>query len=52
MTIILFFQTILLILKNIYWAIAGTPAGRTQFDPTEVGYKPVNPGPGPARFVG
>ena len=37
--------------KNIYWAIAGTPTGRTQFNPTDVGYKPAIPGSGPAQFV-
>lgn len=38
--------------KNVYWAIRGTPTGPTQFDPTEVGYKPAIPGPQPAEFVG
>ena len=38
--------------KNLYWAIAGTPTGRTQFNPVEVGYKPTIPGSQPAEFVG
>lgn len=38
--------------KNLYWAIAGTPTGPTQFDPTIVGYKPAIPGSQPAEFVG
>ena len=38
--------------KNLYWAIAGTPAGPYQFDPCTVGYKPTIPGPQPAEFVG
>lgn len=38
--------------KNLYWAIAGTPTGRTQFNPVEVGYKPAIPGPEAAEFVG
>lgn len=38
--------------KNLYWAIAGTPTGPTQFDPTDVGYLPAIPGPQAAEFVG
>lgn len=43
--------------KNLYWAIAGTPTGVTQFDPEgiEIGdfvYKPTIPGTQPAEFVG
>jgi ABC-type molybdate transport system substrate-binding protein len=39
--------------KNIYWAIAGTPTGPTQFNPAEVGYtKPLIAGLQPAEFVG
>lgn len=50
-------------IKNLYWAISGTPATNPgdptapngaflQFDPTEVGYKPAIPGPQRAEFVG
>ncbi len=37
---------------NLYWAIAGTPTGPTQFDPVTVGYKPLIPGSEPAQFLG
>lgn len=49
--------------KNLYWAIAGTPATNPgdptapngqflQFDPVDIGYKPVIPGTQRAEFVG
>lgn len=41
--------------KNLYWAIIGTPTGRTQFDPSTdpntLGYKPLIPASQPASFT-
>ncbi len=47
-------------IKNLYWAIAGTPdltpvapnGAPLQFDPVTVGYKPAIPGAQRAEFVG